>query len=114
MNSAARCRAIGMCHYLLEKGGASGIGKSYDATDLFVHSVFTYFEDAASSEKCKNALQCLVAFICQLHGQRHGVESRVHHLVMDWLGDANTPINVGIGAKIMSFIANDKVNRFFV
>ena len=116
---SARFRAINMCHFLLEKGGVSGIGKAYDATDLFVHSVFTYFEESAHSTKCKKALQGLIAFICDLQGQRHGLESRVHHLVMDWLADPDTPINVGIGAKVMSFITNDKVSytryhlRFF-
>ena len=98
-----------MCHFLLEKGGISGIGKAYDATDLFVHSVFTYFEESAHSTKCKKALQGLIAFICDLQGQRNGLESRVHNLVMDWLADPDTPINVGIGAKVMSFITNDKV-----
>ena len=79
-----------MCQFLLEKGCASGIAKTYDATGLFVHSVQTYFEEA--STKCKNALQGLMAFICQMHGQRDGVESRVHEKVMDWLAEPSDPI----------------------
>ena len=100
-----------MCQFLLEKGCASGIAKTYDATGLFVHSVQTYFEEA--STKCKNALQGLMAFICQMHGQRDGVESRVHEKVMDWLAEPSDPILVGVGAKVMSFIVNDKVTHIF-
>ena len=70
-------------------------------------------KDPVIPDKYTALLQGLMAFICHLHGQRHSLESRVHNLVMDWLEDANTPINVGIGAKVMSFIVNDKVTHIF-
>ena len=114
-----------MCHFLLEKtfgGIATGEHKSlvssYDATDLFMHSVLTYFNDNSGSDwsvssadatgkhagKCRRALECLMTFICQLHGQRDGQESKVHHLVMEWMGTEGSTINVGIGAKVMTLM----------
>ena len=91
-----------MCHYLLQKTS----GKKYDTKGLFLQTVATYFEE--SSTRCKTALETLMTFICHLHAKMSHTESLVHHLVMDWLGDSD-PLRVGIGAKVLSFIVDDKI-----
>lgn len=94
-----------MCQFLLEK--ASDIGKhDKESSDLFVHCVLTYFE--VESAKSKKAIQDLMTLICH----QSPAESKVHHLVMNWLGDADNVINVGIGAKVMSMLLNAQDNAF--
>jgi hypothetical protein len=78
----------------------------YDSKGLFLHAVATYFEE--DSKRCKTALETVMKAICQLHSQQKHVESPVHNLVMDWLA-AKTTVHVGIGAKVMTFILEDKV-----
>ncbi len=90
----AQARAIDMAAFLIEKFGAS-IGKSYDTTDLFLHSVLTYFR--LETPACKKNLEGLISLIF-LH--QHG--SRPQKLVQSWLGDRENVVNVGIGAKVMN------------
>ena len=77
----------------------------YDAKGLFIHTVKTYCDE--ESNRCKKVLEDLIKVIGREFAQKRGIESEIHHLIVDWL-EAKDPILVGLGCKIMSLLLEDE------